>query len=226
MVKNLFNLFFPDLCLSCQDKLSDNEIDFCSGCRHEFPLTKFHFYRDNSINKIFKGRVALAEATALFRFKKSGLVQQLLHNLKYRGHERISAVLGRWLGPELRSCNQFSSVDAVIPVPLHRKKLKQRGYNQVSGFGREIAKALEIDYLEDVLIKYEATATQVFKKRFARWQHKETEFRLINPSKIAGRHLLLVDDLITTGATVEACSNVLLSGEPDKISVASMAIAD
>ncbi len=226
VVKNLLNLFFPKLCFGCRHILSDNEVDICTSCRHELPVTNYHLKLENPVEKVFYGRVKIERATALFRFHKKGLVQQLLHNLKYRGQEGISRSLGKWMGHDLDATGDYDKIDYVIPVPLHKKKLRKRGFNQVSKFGQEIAAYLNATYAEDVLIKTSSTATQVFKKRFARWSANEEVFNLKNTSGLHGKHLLLVDDIITTGATIEACASKLQSIPNIKISVATMAIAD
>ena len=131
MIKNLLNLFFPEVCRACSNHLSDNELQICTSCRHNLPLTNFHDDHDNAVHKILYGRVKLEQATALLHFSKKGIVQQLMHNLKYRGQEDIGQFLGEWLGEELKGINAYLDVDVVVPVPLHKTKLKSRGYNQV-----------------------------------------------------------------------------------------------
>lgn len=226
MIKNLLNLFFPKICYGCDHLLSDNEKQLCTSCRHQLPLTNFHFNGDKTVKKVFYGRVRIEDATALLKFQKKGIVQKMLHNLKYRGHEAIGEVLGSWLGRELKDCHSFKNIDVVIPVPLYKGKLRKRGYNQVSKFAKEIAIALDSDCMEDVLVKKKSTATQVFKKRWARWTNSETVFSIQNSNKIQGKHILLVDDIITTGATIESCAKELQKSPHVKISVASMAIAE
>lgn len=226
MIKNLLNLFFPKVCVACHHLLTDNEEHICTSCRHELPLTNYHFEGDDPVKKVFYGRVKLQRATALFRFQKKGKVQTLLHNLKYRGHEQISEFLGSWLGSELVQSNNYEDVDIVIPVPIHKRKRRIRGYNQVSKFGEEIAKSLNADYDESILVKKRRTTSQVFKQRESRWNRSEESLELNNWEQLSGRHILLVDDLITTGSTIEACSNVLQKAHDIKISVASMAIAE
>lgn len=225
MLKNLLNLFFPKVCYGCDHLLTDNEIHICTNCRHHLPVTNYHYENNDTVEKVFYGRVKLVQATALLRFQKKGIVQHLLHNLKYKGHEIIGAILGVWLGSELKSIASYGNIDLVIPVPLHKNKLKQRGYNQVAKFGEEIAKALNATYIDSVLIKTSATKTQVFKKRLARWNNSDEIFSMVNEDLIKGKHILLVDDIITTGATIEACANVLNKANGIKISVATMAIA-
>ncbi len=226
MVINLLNLFFPKVCYACTTLLADNERHICTVCRHGLPVTNYHFEDNDTVKKILYGRQKIEEATALLKFHKRGIVQQLLHNLKYKGHDVISEVLGEWLGNELKSVEKYKAVDLVIPVPLHKRKLRKRGYNQVAKFGHEIAKALNVPYLDNVLIKTSTTKTQVFKKRIARWNNFEEVFTIKNLDLIKGKHILLVDDIITTGATMEACANVLNKAENIKISIATMAIAE
>lgn len=225
MLKSLVNLFFPKVCYACLNHLNDNEDMVCISCRHNLPVTNFHFNDDDSVLKVFYGRAKVESATALFRFEKKGNVQHLIHGLKYKGYENISPFLGDWLGGELKTLKQYQTIDAVVPVPLHKNKLKTRGYNQVDGFGKQIALALNAEYVNDVLLKVTNTASQTNKKRFARWNQTDEQFTLQNAECIENKHLLLVDDIITTGATLEACINVLNQAKNVKISIACMAMA-
>lgn len=226
MVINLLNLFFPKVCLGCQNYLTDNEQTICTTCRHQLPLTNFHFDTSNAVHKIMYGRVKLDQATALLHFSKKGIVQQLMHNLKYRGHEVVGQFLGEWLGEELKNSESYKAVDVVIPVPLHKTKQKQRGYNQVDKFGKALASALKAEYNSNVLVKTSATKTQVFKDRLKRSSTVEANFTTTEQGTLKNKHVLLVDDIITTGATLEACANALLVIEGLKLSVATMAITD
>jgi ComF family protein len=225
MLNSIINVFFPNVCYVCHDLLGDNEQDVCTNCRNDLPVTNFHFNNDDTVLKIFYGRVKIEHATALLRFEKKGIVQQLIHGLKYKGQEAIGEFLGDWLGGELKTIKAYQEIDVVIPVPLHKKKLKKRGYNQVAKFAEHIAEALDAVYKDNVLLKVTNTESQVLKKRLARWNHNDELFTLQNKNTIANKHILLVDDLITTGATIEACVSVLNQAENIKISVASMAIA-
>ena len=225
MFKSIVNLFFPKVCYACHNLLNDNADTICLDCRHDLPITNFHFNNNDSIKKVFYGRAEVENGTALFRFEKKGNVQQLIHNLKYKDHEHIGFILGSWLGGELKTLESYKNIDAVIPVPLHKNKLKKRGYNQVSKFGQQIAKALNADYMDDVLLKITNTKSQVTKKRLARWNSGEELFTIKNPNSIERKHILLVDDIITTGATLEACILVLNQAKNIKISIATMAIA-
>ncbi len=226
MIINLLNLFFPKVCLACDNQLETNELYVCTFCRHELPLTNFESTIDNDVTKRLYGRVQLENASALFWFTKKGLVQHLIHNLKYKGHEDVGVFLGQWLGQELQQQEAFKTVDVVVPVPLHSKRLRQRGFNQVHKFGEELAAALGCDFNIEVLQKGKATKTQVFKDRLKRWIADDSLFVVTDYESLKGKHILLVDDIITTGATIEICANALSKIEGVTISVATMAIAE
>lgn len=226
MIINLLNLFFPQVCLGCKTYLGDNESYICTTCRHQLPLTNFHLENNDALKNVFFGRVKLEQATALLHFSKKGIVQQLMHNLKYRGHQDVGLFLGKWLGEELKIIEAYQCIDVVIPVPLHRSKLRHRGYNQVTKFGQEIAKALNVEFNTDVLQKTMATKTQVFKDRFLRTSGNSATFTISENQTLKGKHILLVDDIVTTGATIESCANALLKIQGVKISVATMSITD
>jgi len=211
--------------MACNGYLSEKNLQICVNCRHDLPVTNFHFDDSDYVKKVFYGRVKLENATALLRFHKKGIVQQLMHNLKYRGHETIGELLGDWLGEELTTIEAYRDIDIVIPVPLHKSKETKRGYNQVTKFGQSIARALSVPYEGDVLVKTSPTKTQVFKKREARWQQHDGVFTIHNEERLKGKHILLVDDIITTGATIEACANILTKTHNNKLSIATMAIA-
>ena len=225
MFHELFNLFYPKTCQICDGVLLKSERIVCLKCLHELPVTNYHLYNENPVKKVFYGRVPVENATSLMIFKKKGSVQKLIHQLKYKGQQEIGTFLGTWLGTELEKMPAFREVDVVIPVPLHKLKLRSRGFNQVEGFGKEIADALNIPYLDQVLLKKSFTTTQTIKERLARWGNIEETFILARPEDIKNKHVLLVDDLITTGATLEACANTLKQVGGVKISIATMAVA-
>lgn len=169
----MLNLLFPRVCNACNATLSSEETILCVSCRHKLPIVGHHKTGNTSMKDVFYGRIPVEEATALLQFQKKGITQQLLHNLKYRGQKEISSFFGRWLGCELAVNDRYKDCDLVIPVPLHKQKLKKRGYNQVAGFGQEIALALQIPYRDDVLLKISKTSSQVFKQRFTRFNSEE-----------------------------------------------------
>ena len=225
MFHDFINLLYPRICHICAAELLKNEELLCTSCLHDLPITSYHLDNENPVKKVFYGRVKINKATALLHFRKKAGVQHLIHDLKYRGHREIGTYLGKWLGTELENTD-WSNIEIIIPVPLHKSRLRQRGYNQVEDFGREIAKFLNAEYMDDVLLKISTTQTQTLKNRLSRWGKIEETLQIKNSEKIKGKHILLVDDLITTGATLEACAHKLLETPDIKISIATMAITN
>ena len=192
------------------------------------PLACHHRNDSPELKQFFYGKFRVEQATALLKFQKKGITQEILHNLKYRKQQQISVFFGKWLGTELVENKAYKDIDVVIPVPLHKQRLKSRGYNQVEGFGKEIACALQIPYRDDVLVKVNKTETQVFKQRFKRFQNTAESnqiFSIVNQHLIKNKHILLVDDIVTTGATLENCAIQLLNNTNAKLSIATIAIA-
>ena len=220
----MLNLLFPRVCNGCSKVLLKAEKTLCTSCIHSLPLVCHHRTGNESMKSLFYGKFPLEKATAIIQFQKRGITQELLHNLKYRKQKEISAFFGKWLGAELSENQEYQQIDMVIPVPLHKQKLKKRGFNQVEGFGKEIAKALGVSYHDDILIKISKTTSQVFKKRFTRFDSEEI-FTLQKEQLIHKKHILLVDDIVTTGATLENCALQLLKNTEAKISLATIAIA-
>ncbi|WP_031426937.1 ComF family protein [Flavimarina sp. Hel_I_48] len=224
-LQHLFNLFFPASCLACDAVLQPGERLICTQCRHDLPVTGLHYTTQKPIHELLYGRVEIEHASALFYFDKKSKVQQLIHNLKYRNYEELSGFLGKWLGFELSELEAYQDIDCVIPVPLHKSRLRERGYNQVTGFGQAIADLLEIPLEADTLLRTKKTKTQVFMTRVSRSKEVIGSFEVATTKKLRGKHILLVDDLITTGGTMEGCA-IALQKIPDiKISIAAMAIA-
>lgn len=218
----MLNLLFPKICNVCKEPLLKGQEVLCAECIHSLPLALFHKKGSEMLKNKFYGRFLVQNATALIQFQKGGITQELLHNLKYRGNKEISSFFGKWLGAELAEIPGYQKIDLVIPVPLHKQKLKKRGYNQVEGFGKEIASALNIPYNDTILIKVSKTGSQVFKTRILRFETEEV-FTVQNLEQINNKHVLLVDDIITTGATLEKCALQLLKAENVSISIATIA---
>lgn len=225
MFHDFINLFYPKICQICEINLINSEKVICTNCIHQLPVTNYHFHNDNPVKKVFYGRIRLEHATSLLIFKKKSDVQTLIHELKYKGQEEIGSFLGKWLGEDLKSLENYREIDLVIPVPLHPLKLKKRGYNQVSKFGAEIAHSLNVPFDETILIKKALTTSQTFKARISRYANIDETF-ILNPDVVTNlekKHILLVDDLITTGATLESCAHCFSEIPGIKLSVASMA---
>lgn len=222
-LKDLIYLFFPDVCLICKEPLKKSEKYLCINCLHDLPLSNYTDTKNNEVEKSFYGRMPIVSATALLLYHKKSKVQQLVYQLKYKNQQQIGFFLGNWLGAEMISSIKFKNIDFVIPVPLHKKKLKSRGYNQVEGFGKSIAKYLEAIYVDDKLLKITTTKSQTKKHRIERFKNVNEIFHLEDLQFFKNSHVLLVDDIITTGATLEACCIELLKTESIKISIATMA---
>lgn len=226
ILKDFFHLFYPKLCANCQKQLVVNEKVLCTFCRHDLPLTNFTDYKENKICESFYGRIAIEKANSLLFYRREGITKRLIHDLKYKGNEEIGTFFGNWLGEILLENKQFSDVDCIIPVPLHQKKMKQRGYNQVTKFGETLSIYLNISFVEDVLIRTSASKTQTFKARFERFNNLETKFFLNDDLRFKNKHVLLIDDVITTGATLEACAKELQKTEGIRISILTMAYTE
>jgi ComF family protein len=190
------------------------------------PLTQHHKNPENDAYKKFYGRIPVEQVSALVYFHKKGIVQELIHSLKYRGQEAIGTVLGEWYGEELKSSQLLQTVDAIIPVPLHPKKLRERGYNQVTEFGNALAKKLEIPVNNSILYRQVYSKTQSQKNRLGRTEGIDTIFDVSFDEKDHNKHFLLIDDVITTGATLEVCAKALLKIPGTKISIVCMAMAN
>lgn len=225
MIHDLLNLFFPKICACCDRVLLKNESVICIACRNELPLTKAHQQNENETEKVFYGRARIENATSLLVFEKKGITQRLMHDLKYRGNKAVGSELGSWVAKNLMETSWCPEIEVVIPVPLHKKRLRERGYNQVEGFGKCIAETLRVPYDDRCLIKTHGSKTQVFKNLTARFKNVAHSFEIEEREQqpIENKHILLVDDIITTGATLETCAEKLLKIPNTKVSIATMA---
>ena len=215
---------FPRLCFGCNARLYRGEQILCAFCRNQVPLTEYSFNEENAVDRIFYGRTDIYKASSFLYYSDKGIVKNLIHHLKYRNQQQIGDFLGNWYGLLLAESNQLTGLDYIIPVPLHRKKLRKRGYNQLTVFGKALANHLNAVYLPDLLVKTANTRTQTRKHRFARLGSKMDLYILRNQVNLRGKHVLLIDDVITTGATIESCANTLLKDSGARVSVASMTV--
>ena len=222
MLTSLFNLLYPKTCCGCRGLLLESEPELCTACRHGLPFTQHHGNPDNEMAKKLCGRLTLEHASALLYFGKEGMVQEMLHNLKYRGGEAVSGLLGRLYAQDLKSVAALQAVTDVVPVPLHDKRLRERGYNQSAAFARAIAEGLGAVYNDAVLLRSGYSKTQT-KKNLAARTGIATAFALAGFEMQADRHYLLVDDVMTTGATLEACGRELLKVPGARLSIVTMA---
>jgi ComF family protein len=226
LLKDIFDLFYPNLCTICNEYLVENESVICTFCRHDLPMTNISDFKNNKITQTFYGSVLLEKAFSLLYYRKEGSTQKLIHDLKYKGNEEVGTFFGNWIGEILQENQKFKNVDFIIPVPLHPRKLRERGYNQVTKFGEQLDLHLRIPFIENNLIRISATKTQTFKARFERFKNLETKFLLQNPSFFNDKHVLLIDDVITTGATLEACAKEFEKTKNCKISILTMAYTE
>lgn len=224
MINDFIQLLFPNACVVCNATLPKDLNTLCVACSDDLPEAPMFYNSPTQVEKMFYGRLPLEHGVSLLTFEKKGTTQKLMHQLKYRGDEQISEYLGKWMAQKLLKTEWHKTITAVVPVPIHPKRKKKRGYNQVTLFGKAIASALNVPYEDQILIKTGITKTQVFKKRIARWGQLDNTLTINDLNALKGQHVLLVDDIITTGATIEACGTKLLETENLKLSVATMAI--
>lgn len=223
MLNDFLSLIFPKVCYACGKSLFKREDCICTYCLYHLPKTNFHLYEDNPVIKLFWGRTTIFSASSMYSFSKGSKVQHLIHQLKYKGKKEIGASLGKYYGNELKKSPLFSPANMVIPVPLHVHKLKKRGYNQSETFARGLATSMKTECAVDVLIRTHASGTQTKKSRFVRWKNVEEIFKVTNPDKLKGKHVLLVDDVVTTGSTLESCASKILETEATRVSAVTIA---
>ncbi|MFH0865599.1 MAG: ComF family protein [Bacteroidota bacterium] len=222
---DFLSLIYPRICMACGKSLMKYEKCICTFCMYHLPRTNFHKEKENPVSKLFWGKINIESASAYYYFYKKGKVQQLMHQLKYKGQKEIGIFLGSLYGKELAISPWFNKANYIVPVPLHPKKEKIRGYNQSEIFALGLSEGMKIPVDTHTLIKTSATETQTKKSRFSRWENVKEVFTLQNAERFKNKHILLVDDVITTGATIESCVLKLQQSEGIKISVVSMAYA-
>ena len=220
-----FHLFYPRTCAVCGSDLVKGEEVICINCLYEIPLTQFWEQEDNPVAKIFWGRVSIERACAYFFFAKGSKYRPLLHRLKYKGHREIGVELGKQFGNILSRSEFYANIDFVVPVPLHAKKLRVRGYNQAEAIAEGIATALGKPVSTTHLVRTEHTETQTRKSRIERIKNVSQAFAVRNAEEITNKHLLLVDDVVTTGATLEVCASKLLEVTGCRVSIGALAFA-
>ncbi|SMP02210.1 comF family protein [Muriicola jejuensis] len=224
ILNDLNTVLFPQVCFGCNARLYRGEQTLCVPCRDQLPLTEFNFSAENRLDRVFYGRIPIKKASCFLYFQEKGIVRNLIHHLKYRNQRQIGPFLGKWYGKILSEDKALPVPDLVIPVPLHPKKLKKRGYNQVSGFSMEVARMLCTLHREDLLEKSTHTQTQTRKSRLFRWQHQRPLFRVTDVTELSGKKVLLMDDVITTGATLEACVQAFSQAQDMEVYIAAIAM--
>jgi ComF family protein len=224
LIQDFSSLFFPGYCGGCRQLLGREEAGICTTCLMRLPRTRMHDHPDNRAEKLLWGRANVLFASAFLHMPRKGLTHQLIHELKYRGNQQVGETLGRAFGHELTRSSRMHTFDLLLPVPLHPRKEFERGYNQCHASCRGMQEAMGIPWADDLLVKREATESQTRRNRFDRWRNTHTVYEVTRREELAGRHVLLVDDVITTGATFEACCQAMAGIPGTGVSVAALAL--
>lgn len=218
-------LFYPLLCKACGNEVFRQDNLLCWRCLEELPFTKFEQFAENPVKHIFTGRLRLQEASSLIYFNKDSITQAIVHRIKYQGEKELGVFMGEMMGNLLVQQERYQKIDVIIPLPLNEKKLRQRGFNQAALLANGIANKLEKPVQASAVVRTQYTATQTKKNRIQRWMNVEHVFDISNQQTLENKHVLLVDDVITTGATMEAMGAVLLKIPGLKLSLCSLAYA-
>lgn len=222
---SFINLLFPNLCVACNENLVKGEHFVCLKCLNEIPKTNFHLQKENSVEQRFWGKVPIEKATSYFFFQKGSKFQHLLHELKYKNNKEIGEFLGKYSASELINHSFLQNIDLIVPVPLHPKREAKRGYNQSEWICKGISELTQKPMSARNLIRNRENTTQTKKSVFERYENTQGIFEVKNPAEFAEKHILLVDDVLTTGSTIEACMQELQKVENVKISVFTLAVA-
>ncbi|HEU4472260.1 MAG TPA: phosphoribosyltransferase family protein [Flavisolibacter sp.] len=222
LTEALLHLAYPHVCEGCGSDVLPKDQLLCLRCLSSLPLTGFHLHADNPVEKMFWGRLPLTAACAQYYFTKRSLMQGLLHQLKYRGNRDAGLYLGRLMGYSLLASSRFCTADLLLPMPLFRAREKRRGYNQAEVICRGISEVMQKPVRADIVIRSTGTDSQTKKGRIARWQNMEGRFELTGAAAIEHKQVLLVDDVITTGASLEALGRTLLPVEGIRLSIAAL----
>ncbi|MEX6688406.1 phosphoribosyltransferase family protein [Danxiaibacter flavus] len=223
LLNSLLHLFFPHICEGCgSDELDESSL-LCARCFSDLPETGFTGKKDNIVEKIFFGRIKVEKATSAFYFTKDSLIQRMMIQLKYKDNKAAGHYLGKLLGMQLQACPDYDGIDMIIPLPLNPKKQKKRGYNQAEEISKGMFTVWPKPVVTNIAYRQYFTQTQTHKNRISRWQTMDGVFAVRNEDQLAGKHVLLVDDVITTGATLEACGQAILAIPGTRLSIASVA---
>jgi len=225
LFRDFIALLYPNLCLACSEKVPIPKDIICVQCNYRLPYTNFLDHSENLLTDRFWGRIEVEAAAAMFYFTKGGIVQKLIHNLKYRGKTKVGVYLGESYGRKIQTSKFFKDIDVIVPVPLHYTKHRKRGFNQSTKFANGLSKSLGIPVLPHALLRSSNLSSQTIKTRLERLENVLGSFELAEKNTLADKHILLVDDVVTTGATLEACAIKILELPNTKVSIATIAIA-
>jgi len=223
--QNLLSFFYPRLCLACGNAMYQHEKMICLACEFHLPETGYHQQADNPLHQIFLGRVKIESVASLFFYRKGGEIQQLLYALKYKGKKEVGIHFGEYYGKILKKSELFQNIDLIIPVPLHPKKLKKRGYNQSEAIAEGLSRGIGVPYFAQAIVRQIFTDTQTKKSRINRWENVKDVFEVADPLFLQHKNILLCDDVLTTGATIEAIVQKIISIEGTRVWVVTLASA-
>jgi competence protein ComFC len=224
LFNDFMSLIYPRLCEACDEVLIEKEKFLCLKCLVDLPKSKSSLSSGHELFDLFKGRVPLDQGYYLYSFEKNARVQKLLHAIKYQGQKQLAVYLGELLAKEIDK-GEYDNFDCIIPIPLHENKFKIRGFNQSLSFAEGLSSVLTIPIISESLIRTNPSFTQTRKRKYERWENVEGVFKLKDEGTLKNKHVLLVDDVITTGATIEAAWQTLGHIDGIRISLASIAFA-
>lgn len=223
MWSSFLNLLFPKLCFGCEEILLNNEDIICLRCKTSLPFTYHWSMQKNEATQKFYGRIPIEYASSLLYYSKGGIVSNILHHLKYRNQPEISYYLGKLYAHQLRNNPYYKNINAIIPVPLHKDKLRNRGYNQLDGFALALSEEMKVPIANHLLYKSKNYSSQTKKNIFDRTSKTEEKFEIKYNLEDSDKHYLLIDDILTTGGTIESCGKKILQIPNCKISIACLA---
>ena len=224
ITSSIRHLFFPHTCRSCYEEIAQQEHYLCTRCIAELPFTGFSVLETNPVEKIFFGRVPIEAATSLFFFTSASSIQKLIHQIKYKGQQQLANYLGKMMGRDLLAAPRFGGLDLVVPLPLFNTREKQRGYNQAALLAAGISEVIGVPTAEHAMTRIRSSSSQTRKTRSERWQNVDGLFT-ISAALPENRRILLVDDVLTTGATLDACASALVQSKGTRVYIATLAYA-
>lgn len=225
LTNNFISIFFPDCCVLCNRTLVDGEKHICLFCFKKIPLTNYHRIPVNATVQRFSGKIPCQKASSFLYYTKGGNAKKIIAEIKYKGNIKLGKWMGEWMAKEMQSSGFFNGIDLIVPVPLHKKKLRQRGYNQSEEIGKGISLITNLPLCGTYLKREKDNPSQTKRGVFERWLNTHDIFNVAEPESLIGKHVLLIDDVLTSGSTLEACAHPILNCENTKISILTLAIA-